>query len=136
MQRRKFLKSILAGLGAITAVVLGYPVIRYISPRKAAAVAEKVAINKADLPTGAAVEITYNDTPVIVINRRGKGYAALSRVCTHFGCLVGYDKDQERLICPCHAGVFTLEGTVVSGPPPRPLERFPIEVEGDKIYIG
>jgi cytochrome b6-f complex iron-sulfur subunit len=136
MQRRGFLKSLLAGLGAATVAVLGYPVVRFLAPLRSAAATEKLAINKTDIPSGAAKEVIYNDKPIIVINRRGKGYVALSRVCTHFGCLVMYDEDQERLVCPCHAGIFTLEGNVVSGPPPRPLERIPIEVTGDMIFVG
>ncbi|MEJ2314069.1 MAG: Rieske (2Fe-2S) protein [Nitrospirota bacterium] len=136
MQRRSFLKSVLAGLGAAAVAVLGYPVMRFLAPLRSAVATEKLAISKTDIPSGDAKEVIYNDKPIIVINRRGKGYIALSRVCTHFGCLVMYDKEQGRLVCPCHAGIFTLEGNVVSGPPPRPLERIPIEVTGDMIFVG
>ncbi len=136
MRRRSFLKSLFAGFGAAAVALLGYPIIKFLAPLRAVAATEKLAINKSEIPSGAAKEVIYNDKPIIVINRRGKGYIALSRVCTHFGCLVMYDKEQERLLCPCHAGVFTLEGNVVSGPPPKPLERIPIEVTGDQIFVG
>ncbi|MGW8273276.1 MAG: QcrA and Rieske domain-containing protein [Thermodesulfovibrionales bacterium] len=72
----------------------------------------------------------------IVINRTDKGLIAFSKVCTHLGCLVAYDEDSKALICPCHAGTFDLEGNVISGPPPKPLTKLPLKVEGDNIIIG
>ena len=51
-------------------------------------------------------------TPAIVINTRGHGFLAFSKVCTHLGCLVKYDQERQMFICPCHAGTFDLEGKV------------------------
>ncbi len=54
----------------------------------------------------------------------GKGYRALSATCTHLGCGVSWDDAKSQFICPCHKGVFDRSGRVVSGPPPRPMDRF------------
>jgi len=37
--------------------------------------------------------------------------------------------------CACHNGVYDLEGRNVSGPPPRPLERYDVHEIGDEIVI-
>ncbi len=53
----------------------------------------------------------------------GNGYRALSATCTHLGCGVSWDDAKSRFVCPCHAGTFDRGGNVVSGPPPRPMDR-------------
>jgi len=85
---------------------------------------------------GEAKEIPVGGVPAILINRPGKGFIAFSRVCSHLGCLVDYNKTQNNIFCPCHGAIFDLEGNVVSGPPPKPLQRFPLKVEGESILIG
>ncbi len=46
---------------------------------------------------------------------------AMSATCTHLGCQVQWDGAAKHFKCPCHGGVYAADGTVVSGPPPRPL---------------
>ena len=60
---------------------------------------------------------------------------AFSAVCTHLGCLVHWDGATKRFICPCHHGVYDVEGNVVSGPPPRPLQRIKVTTEGDQVFV-
>jgi cytochrome b6-f complex iron-sulfur subunit len=134
MERRSFLGLIASALGLTAFGSLAYPLIRYLAPPKSKLYAKRLSFNKADI--GDAKEIVYQQTPTIIINRPGKGYIAISRVCTHLGCLLEYDREKKSLICPCHAGVFDLEGRVVSGPPPEPLLTFPLRVEGEEITIG
>ncbi|MCL4501730.1 MAG: Rieske (2Fe-2S) protein [Deltaproteobacteria bacterium] len=74
-------------------------------------------------------------TPAIIVNAKGKGFLAFSRVCTHLGCLVKYYPEQQVFICPCHAGTFDLQGNVISGPPPKPLPKYSVRVEGDNLVI-
>jgi Rieske Fe-S protein len=62
------------------------------------------------------------------------GYLALWQRCTHLGCTVPWREDEGRFHCPCHSSIFTAVGEVVSGPAPRPLDIFPIEVvDGDLV---
>jgi Rieske Fe-S protein len=70
--------------------------------------------------------------PVQVV-RDGEKLRAISTVCTHLGCRVRWEGD--RFFCPCHNGVFDREGKVVSGPPPRPLERYDVEVVDGSVYL-
>ena len=136
MKRRSFLKGLLAFLGTTTLASFVYPLFRYLAPPASAEKSRTLAIAKRDIPLGEAKEIVFNNVPAIVLNRPGKGLIAVSRVCTHLGCLVHYDAENRRLICPCHAGVYDLEGNIVSGPPPKPLPKLPLRVEGETIVIG
>lgn len=59
---------------------------------------------------------------------------AMWQRCTHLGCTVPWKEDEGRFHCPCHSSIFNPTGEVVSGPAPRPLDLFPMEiVEGDVI---
>ena len=64
--------------------------------------------------------------------RTGDGeLRAFSAVCTHLDCTVQFKGDTSQLWCACHNGTYDLGGNVVSGPPPRPLERFVVNVRGE-----
>ncbi len=64
------------------------------------------------------------------------GLLALWHRCTHLGCTVPWREDEGVFHCPCHSSIFTTTGEVVSGPAPRPLDLFPIEiVDGDTLVV-
>ena len=134
--RRGFLQVILAALGLTALGCFTYPLVRFLSPSAGLEPGGTVTIDKNDVPVGGAKDLVLNDLPIIVINRPQKGYIALSRVCTHLGCLVEFQKGADILLCPCHAGKFDLEGNVISGPPPQPLPRLALKVEGNSLVIG
>jgi cytochrome b6-f complex iron-sulfur subunit len=134
--RREFLQKALAFLGLTTVASFLYPLFKYFSPPAGQTGAKQLILNRKEIPVGDAKDIIFNNSPCIVINRPDKGYVALSRVCSHLGCLVDYQKDKKRLLCPCHAGTYDLSGSVTSGPPPKPLQQFPLKVEGESIIIG
>ena len=136
MERRKLLKSSLAFLGTTTLISFVYPASKFLIPPKSIAQDAQVTIDKDQIPLGTAKEITYNNIPLVIINRRGSGFIALSRVCTHLGCLVGYDSFNSKLVCPCHAGEFDLEGNVLTGPATKSLQRYPLKISSKQITIG
>ena len=136
MERRQLLKTSLAFLGTTTLISFVYPASKFLVRPKSSVSDTPLTINKDEIPTGTAKELVFNETPLVVINRRGSGFIALSRVCTHLGCLVGYDKFNNKLVCPCHAGEFDLEGRVLSGPATKPLLRYPLKIVADQITIG
>jgi menaquinol-cytochrome c reductase iron-sulfur subunit len=67
---------------------------------------------------------------------RDTSYIAISDRCAHLGCPVRWVDASERFICPCHGGVYDLLGRRVSGPPPRPLDRFYTRVNGSYVELG
>jgi cytochrome b6-f complex iron-sulfur subunit len=136
LHRRGFLRFLLSVFSLTALGSFLYPISRFIAPPLASKFTSKLSIEKDLIPVGGAKEIVLGNAPAIIINVPDKGYVAVSRVCTHLGCLVQYDKKEKRLLCPCHAGVFDLEGKVLSGPPPKPLETIPLKVEGGILLIG
>ena len=136
MERRQLLKSSLAFLGTTTLLSFVYPASKFLVPPKSNAKDSQIILEKDQIPPGTAKEVTFNDIPLVIINRKGSGFIALSRVCTHLGCLVGYDSFNSKLVCPCHAGEFDLEGNTLGGPPTKALQRFPLEINATQITIG
>jgi menaquinol-cytochrome c reductase iron-sulfur subunit len=67
---------------------------------------------------------------------RDSPYIAISDRCVHLGCPVRWVPASERFLCPCHGGVYDLLGRRVSGPPPRPLDRFYTRLNGDVVELG
>jgi cytochrome b6-f complex iron-sulfur subunit len=63
------------------------------------------------------------------------GFIALWHRCTHLGCTVPWREDEGRFNCPCHSSIFDTVGEVVSGPAPRPMDIFPIEVTNEEISV-
>lgn len=137
MKRRRFLKVILAFLGSITVFSFVFSILKFLTalPTRASD-AQKIVVRKSEIPSGEAKNIIYQNAPAVLINRPDKGFIAFSRTCTHLGCLVEFSKSRQKLICPCHAGTYDLDGSVESGPPPKPLTAIPLRIEGDNIIIG
>jgi len=134
--RRKFL---LAGLGTVAVAASGgvfYPLFRYLAPRSSVTASHKVDIKAIDVPEGGAKYFEYNGSSAVLIRKKGGDLIALSAVCTHLGCIVQWQKENEKFLCPCHAGLYTADGTVVSGPPPKPLARLPFTVANGIITVG
>ena len=136
MKRRNFLKWLLAIFSTVTVSSFVYPLLRFLAPPGSEAKAQALILRKSDVPVGGAKNIVFNNTPAIIFNSKDKGYIALSKVCTHLGCIVEYSSENKILVCPCHAGIYDLEGNVRSGPPPKSLTRLPVKVEGENIVIG
>ena len=60
---------------------------------------------------------------------------ALWHRCTHLGCTVPWQEEETRFRCPCHSSIFNEKGEVLSGPAPRPLDLFPIEIVYGEIFV-
>ncbi len=100
-----------------------------------------VAVAREDeLPVGGVKLFGYPrpEDGCILVRVAQDRYVAYSRKCTHLACAVYYSRPRNRLECPCHEGYFSiLDGSVLEGPPPRPLERVQIERrDGQLIAVG
>ncbi len=136
VQRRDFLKSLLRLFGLTTILSFLYPVFKFLVPVKVTAKYKPLELDIDLIPAGEVYKTTLMKLPIIILHHPRKGFIALSRVCTHLGCLVDYDRSESKLICPCHGANFTVEGRVISGPPPKPLQRIPLVIKDKKIIIG
>jgi len=73
---------------------------------------------------------------MVYVIKEGEGrYTTFSPWCTHLGCAVRWDEGISIFLCPCHGGAYDIQGNVVAGPPPAPLDRYPAKVEGGQLYI-
>ena len=71
-----------------------------------------------------------------VVNLPGQGIVAFGPQCTHLGCAYHWEEEQKQFLCPCHTSIFSLDGKVVTGPAPRPLDRYVSKVENNKLLLG
>lgn len=70
-----------------------------------------------------------------VVRKSESEFTVFNPRCTHLGCPYSWSAERSQFICPCHNGVFSIDGRVVAGPPPRPLDRFQYSVEGGKLLL-
>ena len=61
---------------------------------------------------------------------------AFNPACTHLGCAYHWDQSNRQFLCPCHGSAFAIDGKVLAGPAPRPLDRYVAKVQDGKILIG
>ncbi|MBI5183682.1 MAG: Rieske 2Fe-2S domain-containing protein [Nitrospinae bacterium] len=135
--RRSFL-NILIGLGfSVLSVLTVYPIIRYLWPSMNSGGTNEswITISLTELPNGKSKVVVIGGKPVIVV-RTNEEVFALSAVCTHLGCIVKWDASLNRLICPCHAASFDLNGNVLGGPAPKPLSVISTKIVRESILIG
>ena len=134
--RRKFLGVCLAGASVAAAAAAAYPVFRFLSPPSRGPGIEKVAFAEADLAEGEAKFFEYAGATAVLVRTKTGEPVALSAVCTHLGCIVQWVKSSQTFLCPCHAGQFAADGTVLAGPPPKPLATITVTVSEGKITVG
>jgi len=71
----------------------------------------------------------------VFIVHHAEGFFALSATCTHLGCMTRYEKENQRIFCPCHGSQFAVDGAVTGGPAPRPLRRLDLVLEGGRLVV-
>lgn len=140
--RRTLLKSGVGLVGACYAGAVGYPVYRYLATASARAHAlgdvKTVSIPEKDLPgAGTATMFLFGPRPSLLIHHKDGQYTAFDAVCTHLGCTVRFEPDNNRIFCPCHGGTYNMNtGEVLAGPPPRPLKSYRVEVADGNVTVS
>ncbi len=72
---------------------------------------------------------------IIILEDANQKLHALSARCTHEGCTVQFLPGDSIIWCACHNRRFDIDGRVLSGPPPRPLQRYVCQREADGAVI-
>ncbi len=137
-ERRRFLE-VLLGTGIVASLVsFFYPVIRYLIPPPSTDLGSNtvLAATVGELGINAGKIFRFGDHPALLVRMADGNYSAFSAVCTHLGCTVEYRPDLREIWCPCHNGKYDLHGRNISGPPPRPLTEFQVNVQGKDIYVS
>lgn len=130
--RRRFAKSIAIAITAIFAGVL-LEVRHWYHSQSAPPL---VIARAGEVPVGGTRIFQYptDVSPCILVRTGETSYVAYSRICTHNSCPVFYRQDENAFECRCHNGLFSVaDGSVLSGPPPRPLPRILLQIRGDDI---
>ena len=78
--------------------------------------------------------VTERSTTWVV--KTDQDVVAFAPQCTHLGCGYRWDEEGEQFLCPCHNSAFSIDGEVVSGPAPRGLDRYQVQVKGDRLWLG
>ncbi|GIK55158.1 MAG: hypothetical protein BroJett015_08210 [Chloroflexota bacterium] len=151
LSRRNFLEAAvvfgtLAGAGAVAVSVpsmrflvgksLEPPVAQWVELGKVSDLSanDVTRVNYSVRGTDAWREVTKRGTVYVYSDDGGESFVALDGTCTHLGCIVQWHDDEQKYKCPCHAGFFTREGEVISGPPPRPLRELPVKTENGLVF--
>lgn len=148
--RRRFLKRVVFGVGAASAVAIGGllasaavgPVIEQ-SPARWIPIAPM-----RELPSDQVTTVTMRYElmsgfhkssvikPVIVCRWANENeLVVFNTTCTHLGCTVHWDEKKNIFECACHGGQFDRDGKVIAGPPPRPLDRYRFKVENGYLMV-
>ena len=152
LSRREFVTLSVGVLGTIIAGFIGLPAIAYLispaikSQKTEAWVSlgplENYLVGEPTLFTFTRTTIngwekTVNSYGVYVYRKSeaADDLVVLSNVCTHLSCRVTWFNDVKEYDCPCHDAAFDIEGQVLSGPPPRPLDRYEHKIEEDNLFI-
>ena len=148
--RRSFQTMVVGALGALITATLALPAAAYLLMKpKSKKEGDWVDVGDlTQLPPGKPEEVVFRRTRVDgwrVLNEKttawvvrvdDKNVVAFTPQCTHLGCAYHWDDPQKVFVCPCHASSFSLDGKVLSGPAPRPLDRYVTRIEGTKVLIG
>jgi len=136
--RRNFLNYLL-GTGALATLgSIVYPIIRFMIPPKVveSSTSSVVAAKVSEIKPNEGRIFKFGSKPGILVETPSGEYRAFSAICTHLDCTVQYRPDEKLIWCACHNGRYDLSGRNVSGPPPRPLEEFKVNVRGDEIVVS
>jgi len=137
-------------LGGIIGLALAIPAILYlfIPPRQRSRSQWIDAGDVSQLTPGSPVEMSFQESRIDgwrvitekktawVVKEANNQIVAFGPQCTHLGCAYHWDDSLKQFACPCHASFFSVQGQVLAGPAPRPLDRYVTRIENNRLQIG
>jgi len=135
MTRRDFFGLTWRVLTAFTVGQAACIGLRFLASRKAEGSFGEVLIAglSGDFPLGTITP--FEQARFFLIRFADGGFLALSSTCPHLACVVGWDATRSRFACPCHGSEFERDGSVLNPPAPRPLDRFAVQIEKDRVKV-
>lgn len=149
ISRRRFFQRVIGFLSALATLTLAIPFIAaLIGPaleKRKTHFAKVAALDS--LPLGEPVDVKYADLSTDAFMSHSSTYSvwiikhsptkatAFSPICPHLGCGFNWDAQARRFACPCHGSVWTIDGRVIGGPSPRPLDTLPTKIQNGELYV-
>jgi nitrite reductase/ring-hydroxylating ferredoxin subunit len=134
--RRDFTRFLVLASLPFALVQLGIGVLNWFRRRREQPPVKAIA-PLSDIPVGGVLSFAYpnEDAPCLLLRPDEDTLRAFSQKCTHLGCAVTPELEQQCFLCPCHRGYFALDtGRPLAGPPRRPLPRITLEVRRGVLY--
>lgn len=149
LNRRAFLNRLSLILSGLIGLVLSVPILAYLlTPLIRREPGVWLDVGGLDtFKVGETVQVAIEDpsplawagqtTKTSIWLRRNdqSTFTAFAVNCTHLACPVNWQAKAELFLCPCHGGVFYGDGRVAAGPPPRPLPRYEVRVQGSSVQV-
>lgn len=147
--RRTFFQWAIGAAGALISLGLAIPLLAYlVSPTLKRREQPWVEVGDVDaLALGRPIQLEYLHTvqdgwfaiqvhkAVWAVKRPDGTVRVFSPICTHLGCAVRWEDRERAFRCPCHGSVYDIDGRVLAGPAPRPLDVLPSKVERGKLFV-
>ena len=148
--RRTFYVAAIYGIWGLISAALAVPALIYLLiPPRIRQQSEWIdAGDLSQVPTGTPVEVTFRRNRVDgwkvyseqntawVVKTANNQVVAYGPQCTHLGCAYHWDTAKNEVVCPCHNSLFSIDGRVLGGPAPRPLDRYETRIQGNKLLLG
>jgi cytochrome b6-f complex iron-sulfur subunit len=128
VSRRNFTRNAVLGGVALNLGLLGAGFVRFFWPNKTGAFGSALTIPAANIPEVGGVPFQYAVGKFYIVHNED-GLLALYWKCPHLGCTVPWAPNFQEFRCPCHGSIYDLNGIVLGGPAPRPLDLMAIEVQ-------
>jgi len=150
MDRRTFQLGFIYGLWSVIATILALPAAVYLlwppNSKKEKDWEDAGSLVQLELKTPQEIvfrrnridgwKIVSEKVSAWVVKMSDKEVIAFGPQCPHLGCAYHWVQHKHEFLCPCHTSTFSIDGEVLSGPSPRPLDRYEVRVEGDKLLLG
>jgi Rieske Fe-S protein len=136
-ERRTLLRWLLGGGFTASVISFLYPAVKFMNPPSVpeASTNEVSAGNVQSLKPNSGKIVKFGSRPALLIRVNETEWRAFSAICTHLNCTVQFQDSTRQIWCACHNGYYDINGKVVSGPPPRPLEEYSVHIRGEDIVI-
>ncbi len=154
--RRDFMGMALGGFTALGGIGALYAMKKTWDPLPSVKAAGFTTIDLKDAPENVLVTEKWRGKPIFVLKQSKEMVAKAKKskeidrlikigndyymvavgLCTHLGCIPGYDPSKEGFLCACHGGQYDSTAMVTKAPPPRGLDIPPFKIDGTKLVLG
>lgn len=136
--RRRWVSRLLGTSLGAAIVSFAYPVLRFLVPPATSEPSQsevELDVKASEILPNTGRIVPFAGKAILLLKTASGELRALTATCTHLACTVQYRAERSDIWCACHNGTYDVNGLNVSGPPPRPLTKLDVKVQGDKVVI-